>query len=213
MRTRRARFDAPMSLAAMCGVLLCCLGAPAARAGMMVEQAFISGNFGAASVINNRLAGYRFVPQRSITVTALGVADPFLAGNQPAIEVGMFRESDQALLTSATVPGGTARPLEGGSRFVDIDHVDLVGGEGYRIAMFIPEGPNGFFNLSGGRQNHPLIEFGTRYFHAFNIVGMEFPSSNPSQGNLSGPNFQFIPTPGAVALIALAGVFLAGRSR
>ena len=197
-RSRAVRALAPCVLAA---VVTLALASPA-RAGVM--QAYTHGFFSAAVVTNNIMTGYRFVPQEDIIVTRLGVSIPLAPVNQPDIIVGLWSESGQAFLASTTVVGGAVLPIEGGSRFADIDPVQIDAGAGYRIAMYIPLGPDGYYNLNHPRMENPLIEFGPRYVHQ-NAGGLAYPQFNPADLRVSGPNFQFIivPAPGAAACVAL----------
>lgn len=200
------------ALATWCiaAVIALAVAAPA-RAGV-VMQAYTHGFLSAASVSNNIVSGYRFVPQKDIIVTRLGVSIPLAAANQPDIIVGLWSESGQTLLASTTVVGGAVLPIEGGSRFADVAPVQLDAGAGYRIGMHIPLGPNGHYNLGHPRVEHPLIEFGLTYHHQ-NTGGLVYPQFNPFDIRVSGPNFQFVlvPSPGGATLAAF--VALAGARR
>ncbi|TVQ58874.1 MAG: hypothetical protein EA379_12425 [Phycisphaerales bacterium] len=183
-----------------------------ARAGMIM-QAYSHGQMNGAVGASDALTGYRFETTEDIFVQRLGVSIPFPDIAQPDIEITLWAEGDQSMIASAIVPGGDALPIEGGSRFVDIDTVRLDAGEGYRIAMYIPAGASGLYNLNDARTESPFIEFGARYFRP-NAGGSSFPMTNPQPDiTVSGPNFQFvlIPTPGAATLAFVASIMFAPR--
>ncbi|TVQ58875.1 MAG: hypothetical protein EA379_12430 [Phycisphaerales bacterium] len=199
------------SVALVLAAALVCGGE--ARAGMIM-QAYTHGQFSATLVTNNIVTGYRFTPHEDIIVRRLGVSIPFQQLPQPDIIVGLWSESGQMLLATTTVIGGNVLPIEGGSRFADIAPVQLDAGSWYRIGMHIPPGADGYYNLNHPRNEHPLIEFGVRYFHQ-NTNGLGYPQFNAADLRVSGPNFQFVfvPTPGAATLAFVASILFAPRRR
>gem|GEM_PF-5988531 len=139
----------------------------------------------------------------------MGLAELLIGLNGFDVEVALYREDDQMLLSSVLLPSGNTQPLEGGSRFVDVDDFALEGGEAYRIATYFPVGNPGVYDDFAIRTNNPIISFGQRYRHQVTNGEIEFPFLLPENGPRSGPNFQFVvvPEPNAL-LLAVMGVVL-----
>lgn len=168
----------------------------------------------AQPVSNNALFGIRFTSSADLFVTALGVIDPWHVGSQPDTQVGLWDDDSHTLLASAVVPGGTAAPLINGSRFVDIPPLTLTAGEAYRLAMYIPAGPNGYFMGNEGSVN-PLITVSTVYFDPF-IGHLAYPTANPYPPSVAppyGPNFVFTAAPEPASLVGLALSLVLWRRR
>lgn len=170
--------------------------------------------------------GFEFTPSADLTVTSLGWndlnnsnpsggPDGFLAPHA----VGIYRFSDHALVTSVTLPAGTAAPLaDGFFRYGDVAPVVLTAGTTYVLAATT----NGFVggtSVIESTQNRtlgvdalidPLITTGAWLLGpTTNPSGLEFPSlvidSNPTVLPF-GPNFQFttpaaVPEPSSMALL------------
>src|SRR5688500_11899779 len=77
--------------------------------------------------------GFKFTPQQSIFVNALGYLDFNSDGLSNDTTVGIF-DSVGTLLTSTTVPSGTTPTLTDGFRYTDITPLLLIGGQNYTVA-------------------------------------------------------------------------------
>jgi hypothetical protein len=173
-------------------------------------------------------AGWQFEPMSLISVTHLGMWDdmfePWLTDESPGfhyeIPIGIWRVSDQALLTSTTVGPGTSDPLLGEFRYAEITPVPLSPGETYAIAFQWGDS----FSLSENAKHweegmvsiDPAINIGPRV--ASRDPGFRYPDRVYIWGiggyPIFGPNFQFevidgpeppgppgvIPAPGALLL-------------
>jgi hypothetical protein len=80
--------------------------------------------------------GWTFLANSSITVTELGLYDESGNGLDQSHEIGLFRLSDGALLTSGTLSTGKTNPLVGEFRYVDTPDVTLSAGNTYAMAYY-----------------------------------------------------------------------------
>jgi hypothetical protein len=157
--------------------------------------------------------GWGFTPTGpfGIAVTHLGMWDDFFMWTGPEspgfeyeIPIGIWRVSDQTLLTSATLGPGTGDPVLGEYRYVSITPVVLSPGVtcviGFQWADTIETSDWVQFWEPGAVQVDPAITFGGTYQSA--SPGFLFPSIGLLCYPRFGPNFQFyvIPAPGAVLL-------------
>ncbi len=169
--------------------------------------------------------GWQFVPTSPINVTHLGMWDDmfesWLMDEDPGfdyeIPIGIWRVSDQLLLTSTTIGPGTSDPLTGEFRYSEITPISLSPGETYAIAFQWPDS----FDLvdmakgwvPGMVSVDPVINIGPKvesYNHGF-----IYPDRVYTWGiggyPYFGPNFQFdivsdtnvIPAPGAILLSSI----------
>jgi len=161
--------------------------------------------------------GWQFTPTNlPINVTHLGMWDDFFAswisdrspGFYYETPIGIWRVSDQVLLTSTTLGPGTGDPLLGEFRYAEITPILLSPGETYAIAF---KWPDSFYSgewvkdWEPGLVNvDPAINIGPRV--SSRNLGFIFPDRVYPWGiggyPRFGPNFQFyvIPAPGAVLL-------------
>ena len=168
---------------------------------------------------NHTTEGWQFIPTSlPIGVTHLGMWDdsfkPLLGlpGFNYEIPIGIWRVSDQALLTSTTLGPGTGDPLLGEFRYTEITPVLLSLGVTYAIGFQWSDDAN----TSEGVQYDPfLVNF--QVDPAINIVarvsswdpGFIFPDRvypwDVGGYPMFGPNFQFyvIPAPGAILLSSI----------
>jgi len=160
--------------------------------------------------------GWQFVPTNPINVTHLGMWDDvfesWLIDESPGfkyeIPIGIWRASDQVLLTSTTIGPGIGDPLLGEFRYAEITPILLNPGETYAIAFQWADS----FYLSENAKHwepgivnvDPAINIGPRV--RSRNSGFIFPDRVYTWGIGGypefGPNFQFyvIPAPGAVLL-------------
>jgi hypothetical protein len=93
--------------------------------------------------------GWKFTVSAEIQVQKLAFWDSDPDGLDDAHPIGIWRDEDQVLLTSATVPAGTAAPLEGTFRWVPTQPVVLSPGKTYVIGAYWVSG-SGDRTLGGG---------------------------------------------------------------
>jgi hypothetical protein len=170
------------------------------------------------------VSGFEFTPNANITVTSLGWndlggsptsgPDGFLAPHL----VGIYRFSDEALLTSVTLPAGTVAPLtDGFFRYGDVSPLALTAGTTY-VLVGTTNGYVGGSSINEPTQNRtlgvgafidPMITTGAwRDGLTVNPSSLEFPNfvvvPNPTVLAF-GPNFQFglsaVPEPTSMALL------------
>ena len=161
--------------------------------------------------------GWQFTPTNPISITHLGMWDDSFAsdilgtsdtsiGFVYAIPIGIWRVSDQALLTSTTLGPGIVLPEIDEFRYTQITPISLSSGETYAIGFQWADS----FGTSewvqrpnpGDFQVDPFITIGPRVYSIVpgfrfpDIVDIGFPATT------FGPNFQFtvIPAPGAILL-------------
>ena len=173
-----------------------------ARADIAVS---ISGNGDYGNVAGSW--GWEFSTTSDLTVTALGVYDVGGDGLPENTTVGIWRESDQALVGSTVVP--TNGTLIGGFRYNDVSPFALSSSEVYRIAYW---NPNGFFTIGLLGQDvvfAPEVTYLDAGIYNFDAGSFSYPDQ-VTTNNLRkyfGPNFQFttsaVPEPTSVALLGL----------
>ena len=171
-----------------------------------------SGGFLATSA-SDQLYGWEFNVLSSVNVTALGVGDNHTTpGLSVSHDVGIYRVSDQALLTSTTVPAGTAGILDAGFRYMTLGSSLLLTPDDYVIVMTMPMlngDTQSIFNTSV--TTAAQIQYVTSRFDGGSTLA--FPGGPGSfDKGLFGPNFQFTPAstpePGSIAL--LVGMSISG---
>jgi len=75
--------------------------------------------------------GWEFISTVRMTVTHLGLWQDGTPGLGQSHEIGLFRVSDAALLTSGIIPQGTSAPLINSFRYINTPHVTLTAGVSY----------------------------------------------------------------------------------
>jgi hypothetical protein len=163
--------------------------------------------------------GWQFTPMNPINVTHLGMWDDYFSslsdkslGFKYQVPIGIWRVSDQALLTSTTLGPGTINPAIDEFRYADITPITLSAGEmyviGYQWADDYAESDWVQSPQPGTYQVDPFITIG---YHVLNFSpdpGFSYPKQVDMGGGGSipfGPNFQFtvIPAPGALLLCSI----------
>lgn len=153
--------------------------------------------------------GWDFAASTSITVTHLGLWDDNDNGFTESLPVGLFRLSDEALLTSGTISAGAGDPLIDHFRYVDVPDITLSAGTSYVVSYYSDsDGMDAILTWSSSVTLDPLITLGN-YRWEVGDSGLEMPNNTTSDTRF-GPNFQFttgaqapVPAPGAILLGSL----------
>jgi len=146
--------------------------------------------------------GFTFTPTGNIVVDSLGVEDVGGDGLQEAHPVGIWRDSDQALLTSVTVPAGAAATFDSGWRFTPTTPAALLSGVAYRIGVFRSDGSLDQYTFNGPIVTAPEVTRGTDAFIS-PVAGLTFPTTLDAVAR-SVANFTFVvPEPSGLTLAAL----------
>lgn len=160
--------------------------------------------------------GWRFTLNADITVTHLGVWDAGMDGLEQSATTVRLWSSAGEVIASATVPGGSAASLVDGFRYVEIDGVDLSADDGAfyvsATSFFSVSDPQAFFQANGAGLEvaSPIdLEGGAAAFNPGQFPG----GGQTSVAAYFGANFQFVPAPGAGAVLAMAGLGAARRGR
>jgi hypothetical protein len=157
----------------------------------------------------NTTRGWAFTVSARIVVEQLGFWDEAgTAGLAEAHPIGVW-SNDGTLLTSATVPAGTAAPLEGTFRWIATSPVVLQPGTTYVIGAYWTAGSLDF-RLQGGTN----VVFDPRVTltdgRSVNTTGLTFPSFagapielNANFKATTAPEIPALPRLGAIALVSL----------
>lgn len=169
----------------------------------------ITGGQGGTRVADS-VHGWEFTVNTDITLTHLGLYDRELDGFVHDHPIGLFRVSDGALLTSGTMSAGAGDPLIANFRYIDVADVALSTTENYVLSYYSAEEFGDFVVTDPkGEVFAPEVNWISGRFGG-NAGGLIIPP-NSTGDDRYGPNFQFVPTPGAIFLFAVAG--LAARRR
>ncbi len=154
--------------------------------------------------------GWFFTPIQDIVVTKLGVYDLGSAGFADSHEIGIFTLDDAPLVTTF-INAGLSGELIDGTRFVDVDATPLLAGTSYYIIA--DNVAADLFAFETGHVTYaPEIQWDGQGGSNTNSIFDGMTNFGPQEGNL-GPNFQFIPAPASIALLAMFGLAPARRSR
>jgi hypothetical protein len=177
-----------------------------------------------ATSSSDQLYGWIFTANTNLTVTSLGVYDyDGASGLSVSHDVGIYDQTTQTLLGSATVPAGTGGTLLDGWEYESVTSFTLDAGDNYVIVMTMPEQNSDFqYVLSASETTASEITYVNSAFDAGSSLAFPNPAENGvfAQG-LFGPNFTFSDSaatpepatygPFALGLIALAGVAFRAR--
>lgn len=161
--------------------------------------------------------GWQFTPSSPISVTHLGMWDDFFKttpgslGFNYEIPIGIWRVSDQTLLTSTTLGPGTINPVLDEFRYTEITPITLNAGEMYVIGFQWADdalvSDKVQSPIATDFQVDPFITIGYRVFNYSSDPGFRYPEKidDGPRSTTFGPNFQFdvipiIPAPGAILL-------------
>ena len=156
-----------------------------------------------------RTVGWSFVANQNLVVEGLGVYDVDGDGLGMAAELGLWAETGQMLLASATVPAGTSEPLTSGFRFVPVSPVNLVAGQTYVLGFNTLRGGDLAYHNVPSFTTSPLITYGQPRNSDAN-TGFAFPDIFDARipNGIFGPNVLFqdstpIPEPATVSLLGI----------
>jgi PEP-CTERM motif len=161
-----------------------------------------------ASSGSDQLYGWIFTVNSPITVTALGVFDLNNDGLSVAHDVGIFRQSDQSLLASETIPAGVSGFLDGGFEFNNLASALNLGPGTYVIAMTMPtHNADDQFIFATAFSNPAEITYVNSAFDNGSSLAFPNPADNGAFApGMFGPNFEFTDaTPEPASMLLMAG--------
>jgi hypothetical protein len=157
---------------------------------------------------NGEILGWQFTANQPITITNLGLYDDDSNGFVFSYQVGLFRVTDGALLTSGAISAGTSDPLINRFRYVDVVDATLTAGQDYVVAFqstHTQEFVDAMIESWDVRTVDPAITLGYGRFQANGSFSM--PENVDARGvYFVGPNAMFttIPIPAALWLLGSA---------
>ncbi len=197
-------------------LLVSCLATPNANADAVV-QSFVGGGgpfgsfFGSAA---GDVVGFRFTADETGFLTALGVTnatDNSILNS--AHDVGVWRNSDMALLGMATVDGtGT---FDNGWFYEDVAPIAITAGEQYTLGALytVDDGDTYWSGPSSIALAHVSATNGVSPLAG--ELGFVYPETDSTNLGRLGPNaiFSSVPEPGTIGILAFAGLGLLARRR
>lgn len=160
------------------------------------------------------MIGLRFTADTAMTVTSLGVADdPSDGVLDSAHMVGLWRNSDQALLASVLVDStGT---LLSGFYYETVAGVNLVAGGQYTIAAMYTATDSDSYTSGPSSVSLDGISSTNGVFPSIGDLGFVFPTEDSLNLGRFGANFiwRVIPAPSSFALLGLGGLVATRRRR
>lgn len=198
------------------------LAAGASAASAQAINSFTGGTqfFGFyGGAIAGDVVGWRFTVNTPITVTHLGVwnadTNGLGAGLTANHRIGIWDTNTQGLLTSTSAgPGGT---VVGAWTYASTNSVNLVPGVNYTIGAEYNAGGgddgDNYVSSPSSVNLNSAVNLLQGVFPAATDLGFVFPTGNTANLGRHGPNFLFVPAPGAAALLGLGGLAAARRRR
>jgi hypothetical protein len=183
-------------------------------AALPVQAELINASFhkGGGTFFNfSRATGWAFTPTTDIVVSQLGIFDADQDGLAESHNVGLFLLADGTPLATTTISSGFGSPLVGDSRFEPVDPVALTAGTDYYLLADNNDIDQYVFGdgAVGYAPEITWLGFGDSssdsIFDTFTLLGGQ-------PGNL-GPNFQYVPAPGGLLLLIVAGACRTSRRR
>lgn len=157
--------------------------------------------------------GWRFTADEEIVLTDLGLYDHDDGGMSIDHPIGLFLLGTGELLTSGTISQGTGDPLIDHFRYVDVPNVALMANTDYVVAYYSASENDDFVITDSpvNLQFSPLINWVEGRWSTGG-GGLAMPTNGTSAHRI-GPNFQFVPEPASLSLLALGGLMLVARRR
>lgn len=188
------------------------LAVAAAPALAQVHAVDFDPNTGLTGANSEQTVGWQFDVLSPITVNGLSWFDDFGNGLTLSHEVGLW-DSSGALLATATIPAGTAAPLDGLWRYVSITPVNLAPGQGYIIGGYNGSGHADRLAFDVTQTVIPEIRFIDATYADINAGFVRPTLFSGAVNGFYGPSFTLIPAPGAAAVLLVSGLAAARRRR
>lgn len=196
--------------------LFCLVLGPSAFAQTPVVTSFTGGggpfgSFYGTLLPSGDTVGYRFKADANITITDLGIVDDFDGTLDSSHEVGLWRNSDQALLASTTV--SSADTLFNGFWYASVAPVQLSAGTEYTLGAVYASDDLDSYISGPSNITTDMISATVGVEPGAADLGFIYPPVD-SIGNLGriGPNALYVPEPSSLMLCGL-GLLLFGRRR
>ena len=157
--------------------------------------------------------GYDLLINDTIVVTDLGcLIDPLDGVLDSTHDVGIWDAAGN-LIASAVVDPATMF-IQDGFGYQSIANVTLNAGETYIIgAMYTIDDNDSYISGATTLTTAPEVTWIQSRYPAAVDLGFVFPANTSTSYGRLGPNFLFIPAPGALALFGLAGLGVRRRRR
>lgn len=157
------------------------------------------------------VVGWRFTVNDPIIATHLGVY-MFQGQLRDARQVGIW-DGSQMLISSTTVDPATGITV-GNFMYQSVPGVALIPGQTYTIGALYFSGSNDQY--ASGVSNlvtAPEVNWVQSVYPSAGSLGFVYPELNTTSGGRFGPNFLYIPSPGALALLGMGGIIALRRRR
>lgn len=151
----------------------------------------ISGGDSFGTPIGYSVHGWEFTLNSDIILTHLGLYDHDLDGFILDHDIGVFRLSDGALLTTGTMSVGTGDPLIDNFRYINVADVPLVTTENYVLSNYtaLPDGDVAVDDATDEVFAPEVNWISGRW--GVDVGGLIIPP-NSTTADRYGPNFQFV---------------------
>lgn len=163
--------------------------------------------------------GWYFTVHEPIVVTDLGFWDSSQDGLAGEHEVAIWDATTQAMLAHTVVQSGTTSPLIGQWRYESITNLMLAPGDYVIGAYYHPSGGpiDNYTAVVSSVDTSPEITLTASAVDANPAGGgpypLTFPATKGGANGRFGPNFLFVPAPGALGVLALGGLVATRRRR